>query len=69
MADQIDNLATLDIFRSKKQKRKIHEIEEDFLLLYELVAKTFCTELQEKYARMWVELIEVLETRNKKAYI
>ena len=41
MADQIDNLATLDIFRSKKQKRKIHEIEEDFLLLYELVAKTF----------------------------
>jgi GTP diphosphokinase / guanosine-3',5'-bis(diphosphate) 3'-diphosphatase len=63
MADQIDNLATLDIFPPEKQKRKIHEIEEDFLPLYEKIAVAFCPELQEKYARMRVRLVERLKRR------
>lgn len=63
MADQIDNLSSLQVFPPEKQQRKIKEIKDEFIPLYDRVAKSFVPELQNKYKRLRIELLKELNAK------
>jgi GTP diphosphokinase / guanosine-3',5'-bis(diphosphate) 3'-diphosphatase len=57
MADQIDNLDTINVFPMSKQERKIQEIKDDFLPMYERVANSFKSSLRRKYEKLRAILV------------
>ena len=62
LADQIDNLESVDVFRIEKIKRKIDEIELYFLPQYEKIIKNheFPKEYIERYNRMKNKLLNII---------
>lgn len=61
MADIIDNLRTVDIFKSEKILRKKTEIKECFLPFFENIANTYMTSWQKtKYQNIKAEIVELL---------
>ncbi|MFT7184329.1 MAG: guanosine-3',5'-bis(diphosphate) 3'-pyrophosphohydrolase [Oceanicoccus sp.] len=64
MGDQLDNLKTLDVFDEDKQVRKLNEITEYFMPMYERAAELLEPELEEKY-QILKRKLEILMALNK----
>jgi guanosine-3',5'-bis(diphosphate) 3'-pyrophosphohydrolase len=67
MADQIDNLKTIDIFSLEKQKRKISELENYFLPIYEKSEGIITRKYFNVYKELLIEL-KVLILNTKKNF-
>lgn len=65
MADQIDNLATIEVFSKKKQERKLREIEEFFLPIYERVSNELDIKYKKQYLSLKSQLIQIIKAKKK----
>ena len=65
MADQIHNVWTMDFLRPDKQLRKISELEEYFIPMYENMSKNLDEEYYIKYTWILQELLDTIEKASK----
>lgn len=67
IADQIDNLRDVEVFPLKKAERKLFEIHFYFYPIYERITETnvMSPTGDERYERMKLELLEMLERKKK----
>lgn len=63
MSDQIDNLRTLEVFNLDKQLRKIREIEEFFLPIYEKYSHELDEVYQKPFLSLKKQLVDTLESK------
>ncbi len=66
MADQIDNLATISIFRIEKQYRIIEEIENYYLPMYDKAWYSFELEMLKQYKNLREELLELINKQKER---
>ncbi len=62
MADQIDNLGSMQCFSEEKKERKIREVQKYFFPIYEKIAPTLPPEHQEKYKAIKEEIEGILQS-------
>lgn len=65
MADQIDNLSSLEVFAIEKRLRKIREVEEYFLPMYDEISSVLTWDMTKKYSDIKSELLSIIKEQKE----
>lgn len=65
-ADQIDNMSSIEVFPVKKQLKKIKEIEDYFLPIYEKAYEVLDKKYKIQYQKLKKELIKLVQMKKEK---
>lgn len=66
MADQLDNLSSISIFRTEKQNRIIEELENYYLPMYERAASSLKTKSLKRYKNLIKELLDLINKQKER---